>query len=186
MTYNEEELKDISYYHSYIDRLISNREDEQSIEFYKNKLKNEYNFDYISIDDRVNLNNDLIDQIVGLSFDVITYKGLPIKLVTNYGNTDPYGKKGLKIDAYHNNNLVGEARFHFDIIKKITYVSVVKVKDEFQQKGIYTEITDLIFNIMYKYGFKPPKESDRILSANSREFWTKRLKRNKPIRNFRL
>lgn len=161
---------DIQHYIDLLDNLDKNN---PRREYYINKLKDIYNYEYK--DPYINYNSeDIIKQITNRRYNTKTNKGFEFTFITKKNKTHNNIVQIEMFDNHYNN--IGHVGFTIDTEDKSIVIGGAKVFDKYKRKGIYSAVVDFIQQVADKFNLKI-KEGSR--SKDAREFWQDRTLNNK-------
>lgn len=132
-----------------LDTLYSNNSEKERIKKYADILLNQYGIKYQPESVRYADENQILDKYIGET-NVITNKGLEL----NIQIYDNGLQRSLGIYAYHKGINVGSAGFGIDLKKGSLRIGGATVSKEYQRKGVYRAIIDLLVEIAKENNLK--------------------------------
>lgn len=140
---------------------------------YIDKLKNDYNYEYIKPELRYKEDFKIINNLINKKYNKITNKGVEFYFITGKVNNL---LRIIKIDIYNkNDDFIGKVGFNINTFKKSIVIGGAEINEEYRRKGIYTSIVDYIEDVANKYNLEI-KEGSR--SQDARKFWQDRENKN--------
>lgn len=161
---------DIQHYTDLLDNLDKNN---PRREYYINKLKDIYNYEYKDPYSSYNI-EDIIKQIINKKYNIKTNKGFEFTFITKKNKILNNVVQIEMFDNHYNN--IGHVGFTIDIKDKSIVIGGAKVFDDYKRKGIYSAVVDFIQQVADKFNLKIIEGSR---SSDAREFWQDRTSNNK-------
>jgi hypothetical protein len=140
------------------------------------KLKNEYNYEYVKPEIRYKQDINIVNQIINKRYNVKTTKGFEFTFITKKPDNNDL-KRTVQIEMFDKNyNNIGHVGFNIDSFKKTIFIGAAKVFDDYKRKGIYSAVVDFIQQVADKYNLFITEKSR---TDDAREFWQDRITNNK-------
>jgi hypothetical protein len=175
---SDDQIKsDIQHYTDLLDNLDKNN---PRREYYINKLKDIYNYEYKDPHTNYDI-EDIVKQITNRKYVTKTNKGFEFTFITRKNKTL---NNIVQIEIFDNHyNNIGHVGFTIDTEDKSIVIGGAKVFDNYKRKGIYSAVVDFIQQVADKFNIKI-KEGSR--SSDAREFWQDRKFNNKKIIKYNI
>jgi hypothetical protein len=142
---------------------------------YIDKLKNDYDYEYIRPEIRYKEDIKIVNQIINKRYNTKTTKGFEFTFITKKPDNNDL-KRTVHIEMFDKEyNKIGHVGFNIDSFKKTIVIGGAKVFDDYKRKGIYSAVVDFIEQVADKYNLVITEGSR---SKDAREFWQDRTTNN--------
>jgi len=142
---------------------------------YIDKLKDDYDYEYIRPEVRYKEDIFIVNRIINKSYNVKTKKGFEFTFITKKPDNNDL-KRTVQIEMFDkDNNKIGHVGFNIDSFKKTIVIGGAKVFDDYKRLGIYSAVVDFIQQIADKYDLVITEGSR---SSDAKKFWHDRTTNN--------